>query len=131
MPRTDLAQQVIAALLRRLADPVTEVADAALESLLEYGDLAVPGVLTALGDLDPDRAVRAGMFLGRLPGLVLADPAVLAGLQQALAAEDGAVRATAARQRAEPRRDARRARSGTRIATGAAGDAGPAVCGLP
>lgn len=91
-----LAQQAIAALVRRLADPVPEVADAALESLLDFGPAAVDPICAATADDDADRATRALLWLGRQPGLTLAAPAALDAVLTALRGADRAVRATAA-----------------------------------
>ena len=92
---TSLIQQAVAALVRRLADPVPEVADTALEALLEFGPPALEQVLAAAQDEDADRATRAVLWLARLPGLVLATPTALDALFAAQHAADGAVRATA------------------------------------
>jgi hypothetical protein len=95
-PHISLAQQAVAALVRRLADPVPEVADAALEALLEFGAPALEQIRAATADADPDRATRAVLWLARLPRLTLAEPAALDSVFAALRSSDGSLRATAA-----------------------------------
>jgi HEAT repeat protein len=89
----ELAGAAIDALVRRLADPVPDVADAALEALLEFGALALPAIVAACGDPDVDRAMRAIAWLGRVDVDTPAE--VWGAVHAAQADERAAVRAVA------------------------------------
>lgn len=93
---TPLAQQAVTLLVRRLADPVEEVADASLTALLAYGPHALTQVMAACEDNDPDRAVRALRWLEQSACIALGEPNALQAVFAALGAEHGAVRAQAA-----------------------------------
>jgi HEAT repeat protein len=90
------AAAAVTALVRRLADPVAEVAEAALEALLEFGPVALPQIVLAVGNPDLDRARRAVEWLARQPSTTLAEPLALDAVLAALRHADGGLRATAA-----------------------------------
>lgn len=93
---TPLAQQAVSLLIRRMADPVEEVADAALTALLEYGPHALTQVMSACEDSDSDRARRALSWLAGSPQCALSEPNAVLAAYAALTAESGEVRAQAA-----------------------------------
>lgn len=96
MQTTLLAQQAVTLLIRRMADPVEEVAEAALASLLEYGPHALTQVMAACEDRDSDRAQRALRWLAESAVFTLTEPNALFAVYAAMTAESGEVRAQAA-----------------------------------
>jgi HEAT repeat protein len=91
-----LATSVIAALVRRLGDPVPEVADAALAALVQFDVAALPPAVAACGDSDTERATRAVRLLGLLPDAAGADKKAQEALMRALHDERPVIRAEAA-----------------------------------
>ena len=81
-------EPTLAALVPLLADPDTRIVQVAVESLAQFGDVAAPALIEALGGAGGEGALLAIVRIG--------EPAI-AGLEPALEAEQPAMRARAVR----------------------------------